>query len=153
MTDRRASPRPSGLDAAGLTQRFEQMLSASRMTELSGRTRPRNSTGARTPLDSQHDANHPPTYSSLKNLPKFATAPTDHASLRFRSQLMAVSVTPTKYENPGLLDEALGVIPLDKIYAEADEESQFLQAQAASISDRTKPQWGYQDCVIRALLR
>ena len=173
MADHRNSPRastrtPSDFDETDLTNRFEQLLSTRRLNELSDRAHQRAKSATASsyyessprhtaPGSSAHNSSVPPTYSSLRNTPKIATPPQDPNSLKFRALLNMVSMTPLKYENPGLLDEALGIISstgaLARIYQEAEEESQILQAQAASIGDDEKPEWGYQDCLIRALLR
>lgn len=94
----------------------------------------------------------PPSYSSLRNLPLVPTAPTDNKSMRFRAMLLSLSNTPCRWENPGLLDEALRVVPLETIYNQAQEESDVYLAEAASLGDNTKPAWGYQDCVVKALM-
>ena len=166
---RQAPPVPpkESIDANGLTTQFEQLLRTRRLNDLADRSQRRpgtptlsrhNSTSSR-PLSRQaprpptENPTIPPAYSSLRNHPKIATPPQDPASVRFHSQLRSHSRRPLNYENPGLLDEALQVVPLDLIYGEADDECQLLKAQAASISRNTKPEWGYQDCVIKALLR
>jgi len=117
---------------------------------------PRHGTGSRTesldPLDDFSLGAPPPASSySLRNIPIMASAPEDQASRQFRNQLHMLSETPCKWENPGLLDDAMKSIPLERIYRQADEETELLAATAESIGK--KPAWARQDCVIRALLQ
>jgi peptide-N4-(N-acetyl-beta-glucosaminyl)asparagine amidase len=141
--------------AAKLTERFRTVLSTKRLNEMTSRSQSRSASPA--PRDygtpQPPTSNAPPTYSSIKNIPLMPEAPRDARSLRFRAMLHSLSFLPTKWENPGLLDEALRVVPLEQIYNEAEEESQVLQAEAESLGAGKKAAWGYQDCVVRALLR
>ncbi|KAJ5684436.1 uncharacterized protein N7477_000781 [Penicillium maclennaniae] len=156
-------------DASTLTRDFEQLMRTKRFNRLQEHHRSRSSQSptpssgsipppSRAPppppsfgADSRPATPKPTSSPALRGLPIMPSPPQDPASLKFFNLLKGLSVTPTKYENPGLLDEALTVIPLDRLYSEAEEESQIMQAQAASVGG--KPEWGYQDCVIRALLR
>ncbi|KAF1349989.1 protein png1 [Delphinella strobiligena] len=151
---RRRPAVPEGLSetwAKDLTDQFRRLLSTKRMDALNRRS------SANSAPD-QMDASVPtaqslPSYSSLRNLPLIPTAPSDRQSLKLRSILISMSQTPCRWENPGLLDEALRVIPLDSLYDAAQEESDLFLAEAASLGRHTKPAWGYQDCVVRALMR
>ncbi|KAF2271113.1 hypothetical protein CC78DRAFT_11800 [Lojkania enalia] len=144
--------------AQDMTERFRQVLSTKRMNDLTSRSvQSRSSSPAPrdfgTPQPPPAHNTLPPSYSSLRNIPLVPQAPQDARSLRFKNMLHSLSNMPIRWENPGLLDEALRVVPLEQIYNEAEEESQILQAEAESLGAGKKAAWGYQDCVIRALLR
>ncbi|KAG2419222.1 hypothetical protein HFD88_004017 [Aspergillus terreus] len=171
----RRAPTSDTLDASELTHAFEQLMRNKRFNRLQEHSRSRSRTQSPSPAYPMSPGQFPPPPSrappppptasqqpsspstpscqspALRGLPIVPAPPQDPSSLKFRNLLHVLSVTPTKYENPGLLDEALAHIPLDRLYSEAEEESQIMQAQAASV--RGTPEWGYQDCVIRALLR
>jgi peptide-N4-(N-acetyl-beta-glucosaminyl)asparagine amidase len=166
-------------NAADLTQQFETILRNRRLNELEEHAR--NARGAspritpRTPTQQPQQqlaqpspftpppntqiqqqrppSQLPPNYNVYSKHPIIPSPPQDANSYKFRNLLITLSHTPTKYENPGLLDEALTHVPIDRIYAEAEEEHNIIKGIAASMGEGVRPDWGYQDCVIRTLLR
>lgn len=144
------------------TDKFRQYLSTKRMNELSNKvsiTRSGSQSQSyrerefHSPLPQYPTSQDLPAYSSLRNIPLTPEPPRDPKSIRFRTMLHTLSNMPAKWENPGLLDEALRVVPLERIYNEAEEESNILLAEAESLGGNKKAAWGYQDCVMRALMR
>lgn len=140
-------------DATELAKEFENLMRTKRFNDFQQQSR---SSRTASPAPSQATTLSPESTQLEKpkksrRLPIMPRRPEDAPSVKFCNLLHVLSVTPTKYENPGLLDEALTVIPLDRLYAEADDEHQIHQARSASMGK--KPQWGYQDFVIRSLLR
>ncbi|EME79501.1 uncharacterized protein MYCFIDRAFT_143453 [Pseudocercospora fijiensis CIRAD86] len=138
-----------------LTTQFRRNLSKKRLEKLALYPQPRQGISRDRPRSTlEHDSGPAAKYFSfLKNMPIVPMAPQDTQSQRMRNMLISLSSLPLKWENPGLLDEALQLVPLQRIYDEAQEECDLLTAEAASLGSNKKPAWGYQDCVIRALLR
>ncbi|KAF1943747.1 hypothetical protein EJ02DRAFT_443070 [Clathrospora elynae] len=125
--------------AEELTSRFRALLSQKRVQTL------RN-------LKAQAEDQLPP-YSAIRNIPFVPVPPAGARAIRFKNMLFCFSNMPTRWENPGLLDEALQSVELGKIYDDAEVEYQIFEAEAQSLQSDKKAAWGYQDCVARALLR
>lgn len=83
--------------------------------------------------------------------PPYPVNRSNYDQLKFRKHLVSLSSTPIRCENPPLLAKALKALPLERIFKEAEKESQTSEEEAKS-SDR-RPSWDSQDCVVRALLR
>lgn len=149
--------------AADITIRFRRMLSEERMQKLK-RIRKQAPSKVRLevaglrndPLSGGSQAPSPaalPPYEThLSNIPREPEPPSEQRSLRFRDRLMSLSGTPLKWEDSDLLDEALKFLPLQRINNEAQDEADLYAVEAASIEGHFKPYWGYQDCMIRALM-
>ncbi|EEA21961.1 Protein png1 [Talaromyces marneffei ATCC 18224] len=152
------SHRPIGstianFDATELSKDFENLMRSKRFNDFQQQHwQSRSRTASPALSQSTLSTDSTQTISTLnRRLPIMPRRPHDNASVKFCNLLHVLSVTPTKYENPGLLDEALTVIPLDHLYSEAEDEHQIHKARYASMGK--KPQWGYQDFVIRSLLK
>ncbi|OJD30390.1 pngase family [Diplodia corticola] len=89
----------------------------------------------------------------IHNIPISPQRPLDRKSLRFRKFMRSLSENPLRWNNPDLLDKALAYVPLDVLHRQAESECEALRIDAKSYSPARRPILGFQDCVIRALLR
>lgn len=135
------------IDAAGLTQQFRKTLSRKRLQNLiESRSVVDTSSGLG---DKAGGATPRLDTKSTRNLPIFPRKPSTAPSSKFAYMLEVLAKTPLRWENPEVLDRALRLIPLDQLYANAQEEQDLLEAEARFLNKRAA--LGYHDCVIREL--
>lgn len=99
----------------------------------------------------QAPSSRPPSHIASHNEP--LDPPEPPRGPTFEHVLSTFGNAPLRWDNTELLDQALKEIDLRTICREADEESERFISLARSRGDETKPEWGYQDCIIRALAR
>lgn len=115
-----------------------------------------NSSSVKDPTEKASSGSHARSSGPRSNIPpqnETLDPPEPPRDPKFQHVLSTFGNAPLKWENAELLDQALKEINLDTICREADEESERFISLARSRGDETKPEWGYQDCVIRALSR
>ncbi|KAF9632948.1 Transglutaminase-like protein [Lasiodiplodia theobromae] len=131
----------SGSEASALTRTFRENLSEARKAKLTKARR----TSPLSPLKSQ-----PPI---IHNIPITPQQPQSQKSIRFKDLLWSLSSRPFQWNNPDLLDEALSQLPLEILHRQAEKEFEVVHADAKAHSPARRPILGFEDCVIKALLR
>ncbi|OMP88524.1 Protein png1 [Diplodia seriata] len=124
-------------EAWALAGRFREILSEARKAKLSQARRSRST------VPQLH----------IHNIPVDPQIPLDGRPLRFKKMLRHLSDRPLQWNQPDLLDHALTCVPLETLHREAEKEFQALRMDAATYLPVRPPILGFQDCVIRALLR
>lgn len=96
-------------------------------------------------------SSQPPSYIPLHIRP--SDPPSSPRYHRFRDVLFTLCNVPMQWENPDVLDLALKEVDLKSIHSDAEEEHEQFASLARSKGAGAEPEWGYQDCVVRALSR
>ncbi|PSN65961.1 hypothetical protein BS50DRAFT_495746 [Corynespora cassiicola Philippines] len=100
---------------------------------------------------SKKKAGNPSPSASHPWVPTIPSTPQSAGTLRFKRMLRFLSKIPLKWEDSALLDEALRVVPLDRIDKEA--QGALKKSQIDAEATGKKIPWGYLDFTIQSLMR
>lgn len=131
----------SGREASALTRTFRETLSEARKAKLAKA------------FQKSPPLLWNPSSPIIHNIPISPQQPQSQKSIRFKDLLWSLSSKPFQWNNPDLLDEALAQLPLDMLHRQAEKEFEIVRADAKAHSPARRPILGFEDCVIKALLR